>query len=91
MHPCHLAGIDEKCINPNDYINSLRMEGSPAILQEPQYQQYKIASIAYESDLIHCPLLMKYLKCMGKTRLNFAREMLKETRKQRVCNGLSDR
>lgn len=69
----------------NDYINSLRMDEARRMLQEPQYQQYKIASIAYESGFNSLSTFNDvFKKYVGKTPSEFRKEMLKEVRKQRV-------
>lgn len=68
-----------------DYINCLRIEEARHLLVEPQYQQYKIASIAYDAGFNSLSTFNEvFKKHTGKTPSDFRKEALKEYQQQRV-------
>ena len=68
-----------------DYINCLRIEEAKNLLIEPQYQQYKIASIAYDAGFNSLSTFNDvFKKHTGKTPSDYRKESLKEYRQQRV-------
>lgn len=68
-----------------DYINGLRMEEAKNLLCKPEYQEYKIASIAYDAGFNSLSTFNEvFKKHTGKTPSQYKKEMLKEGRQQRV-------
>lgn len=68
-----------------DYINCQRIEEAKYLLIQPQYQQYKIAAIAYDAGFNSLSTFNEvFKKQTGKTPSDYRKESLKEYRQQRV-------
>jgi len=83
----HLSQVLNELLQKSyyDYINSLRIEEAMHLLIEPQYQQYKIASIAYDAGFNSLSTFNDvFKKHTGKTPSDYRKESLKEYRQQRV-------
>ncbi len=83
----HLSQVlnDKLRLSYNDYMNSLRINEACRLLHEPQYHQYKISSIAYDSGFNSLSTFNEvFKKFTGKTPSDYRKEMLKAMQKQRV-------
>jgi len=83
----HLSQVLNELLQKSyyDYINCLRIEEAMHLLIEPQYQQYKIASIAYDAGFNSLSTFNDvFKKHTGKTPSDYRKESLKEYRQQRV-------
>jgi AraC-like DNA-binding protein len=68
-----------------DYINGLRIEEAKRLLNEPQSEQLKIASIAYDAGFNSLSTFNDvFKKFTGKTPSDYRKETLKDLQKQRV-------
>jgi AraC-like DNA-binding protein len=68
-----------------DYINALRVEEAKRLLNNPQFEQIKIASIAYDAGFNSLSSFNDvFKKFTGKTPSDYRRETLKDLQKQRV-------
>jgi AraC-like DNA-binding protein len=68
-----------------DYINCLRVEEAKYLLTQPKFQQYKIASVAYDAGFNSLSTFNEvFKKQTGKTPSDYRKESLKEYRQQRV-------
>lgn len=68
-----------------DYINGLRIEEAKRLLNDPQYDQLKISSIAYDSGFNSLSSFNEvFKKIAGKTPSEYRKETLKELQEQRV-------
>lgn len=68
-----------------DYINGLRIEEAKRLLIDPQLEQIKIASIAYDAGFNSLSTFNDvFKKYTGKTPSDYRKETLKDLQKQRV-------
>lgn len=68
-----------------DYINGLRINEAKRLLNDPQNDQIKISSIAYDSGFNSLSSFNEVFKKMaGKTPSEYRKETLKELQQQRV-------
>ena len=68
-----------------DFINNLRIEEARHLLTQPEYQHYKIASIAYDAGFNSLSTFNEvFKKHTGQTPSEFRKELLKGSCQQRV-------
>jgi AraC-like DNA-binding protein len=83
----HLSQVLNDQLNKSyyDYINQLRIEAAKNLLVDPQHQQYKIASIAYEAGFNSLSTFNEvFKKFTGVTPSDYRKTPINESRQQRV-------